>query len=162
VRLRIGSLPQCSLGYRTFGLALQDSLHVVHGGVHLGERRAGRRRGVHVDARGVDNYPILTFGKAGGLRKNYFYESVTAENACLVPYTLAATVGANLGRSATEPAGDRTAHCFAEPLLTTVPSNHGEVARLPAGQIASYRIDLSKLRALTGAEVRDLARRARG
>jgi Protein of unknown function (DUF1552) len=46
---------------------------------------------------GVDNYPILTFGKAGGLRTNYFYKSPTAQNACLVPYTLATAVGANLG-----------------------------------------------------------------
>ncbi len=46
---------------------------------------------------GSDNYPILTFGKAGGLRTNTYYQSATAENACLVPYTLASAVGANLG-----------------------------------------------------------------
>jgi hypothetical protein len=45
---------------------------------------------------GSDDYPILMFGKAGGLKAGIHYRSATAENACLVPVTMAAAVGANV------------------------------------------------------------------
>jgi hypothetical protein len=67
------------------------------------------------DNHGVDDYPILVFGRAGGLKAGILFRSATKETACLVPYTLAKAVGAELG-----PWGEGEGRCTA-PLGALLP-----------------------------------------
>jgi hypothetical protein len=48
------------------------------------------------DTHGETNFPMLLFGKAGGLKAGIHYRSRTAENACVVPFTAAVAAGSGL------------------------------------------------------------------